>query len=89
MSRVTERAAREIGKSRSGKNGADRGICAVCENDPTCIYPRAPERPVLQCEELAVDGVLALRKSWNNHSASSDPIFRFSPDRFRKMQRVV
>lgn len=89
MSTITERAAREVGKSRNGKNGDDRGICAVCENDPACIYPRAAERPVLQCAELAVDGVLALRKSWNSSSISSDPIFRFSPERFRKMQRVI
>ncbi len=89
MSTITERAAREVGKSRNGKNGDDRGICAVCENDTACIYPRAPERPVLQCDELVVDGGLALRKSWNRPSDSSDPIFRFSPDRFRKMQRVV
>jgi hypothetical protein len=89
MSRVTELAAREDRKPRNGKNGDVRGICAVCENDRDCVYPRAPERPVLQCEEFAGDGVSALRKSWNNHSASSDPIFRFSPDRFRKMQRVI
>jgi hypothetical protein len=66
------------------KNGADRGLCLVCENDPTCVYPRVPERPVLRCEEFAVDDVLVLRKSWNGPSSSGDPIFRFSPDRFRK-----
>jgi hypothetical protein len=59
MPRATERAAREVGKSRHEKNGDDRSICVVCKNDPTCIYPRAPGRPVLQCEEFAGDGVTA------------------------------
>ncbi|MCI0612676.1 hypothetical protein L0244_06775, partial [bacterium] len=63
MSRATERAAQEAGKSRSEENGADHGICVACENDPNCIYPRAPARPVLQCEEFAGDGVATLRKS--------------------------
>ena len=88
MSRATERAAQEVGKSRNEKNGGERGICAVCKNDRDCIYPRAPERPVLQCEEFAGDGVTALRKSWSS-SLASDPVVSFSPHRFRKMQRVV
>ncbi len=88
MSRVTEQAKREVGKSRNERNGDDRGICVVCENDRDCIYPRAPERPVLQCEEFAGDGITALRKLWNN-SLAGDPVVRFSPDRFRKMQRVI
>lgn len=88
MSRVTERATREVGKVLSEKNGGDRGICAVCENDPACIYPRAPERPVLQCEEFAVDAITALRKSWDNSSAN-DPMVRFGRDQFREMQRVI
>jgi hypothetical protein len=88
MSRVTELAAREVGKSHNEKNDDDRGICAVCKNDLDCIYPRAPERPVLQCEEFAGDVVTALRKSWNN-SLASDPVVRFSPKRFRQMQRVI
>lgn len=88
MSRITEQAAREAGKPRDEKNGADCSICAVCENDRDCIYPHAPERPVLQCEEFAADALTALQKSWNN-SLASDPVVRFSPKRFRKMQWVI
>lgn len=29
-----------------------RGLCSTCKNAPTCIFPRDPERPVLQCEEF-------------------------------------
>jgi hypothetical protein len=88
MSRVTELAAREISKPRNEKTGDDRGICAICENEPDCIYLCAPERPVLQCEEFAGDGASALRKLRTN-SLTSDPVVRFSPKRFRKMQRVI
>lgn len=88
MSRVTELAAREAGKSHNEKNGDMRDICAVCKYAPDCIYPRAPERPVLQCEEFAFDALTTLRKSWNN-SLDSDPVVRFSPARLRKMHRVT
>lgn len=88
MSKITDRIEQGVGKSRNEKIVDDHGLCAVCKNDPACIYPRAPERPVLHCEELAVDAASALRKSWNNPS-SSDPVVRFSPERFRKMQRVT
>jgi len=29
-----------------------RGLCAACVNETSCIYPRDPDRPVLNCEEF-------------------------------------
>ena len=29
-----------------------RGLCASCENAPSCTFTRDPGRPVLQCEEF-------------------------------------
>lgn len=89
MSRTVEYDGREVGKSHSGKNGDHRGICLVCENNSACIYLQTPQRPVLQCEEFVGDGVTVLRKSWRSPSTASDSMVRFSPNRFRKMQRIV
>ena len=30
-----------------------RGLCSTCEHTDHCTFPRDPERPVMQCEELA------------------------------------
>jgi hypothetical protein len=29
-----------------------RGLCMTCNNAPTCMYPKNPERPVWHCEEF-------------------------------------
>jgi len=29
------------------------GLCATCENQPTCMYAGNAEHPVLQCEEFS------------------------------------
>ena len=29
-----------------------RGLCRTCAKEPYCTLPRAPDRPVLQCEEM-------------------------------------
>jgi hypothetical protein len=37
------------------------GICATCANAPDCTFPRAVDRPVVQCEEWK--GEIAAREA--------------------------
>jgi hypothetical protein len=29
-----------------------QGLCSGCRNAPTCVFPRDPGKPLLQCEEF-------------------------------------
>jgi hypothetical protein len=29
-----------------------RGLCVTCKNAPTCVFPRDPQRLLLECEEF-------------------------------------
>lgn len=45
--------ARTEGTRRAPPTRA-RGLCSTCAKEPFCTLPRAPDRPVLQCEEMEV-----------------------------------
>lgn len=38
--------------------GKYRGICLICKNANTCVFPRDPNRPLLYCDELELDDPL-------------------------------
>ena len=42
-----------------------RGLCGVCKNDPTCVFPKDRTRPLLQCEQFeafTITPVMAVRQ---------------------------
>lgn len=46
-----QRAANSKGTVMPAENER-RGLCRTCDNAPHCTYPRSPDRPIIQCNEL-------------------------------------
>ncbi len=48
----------------------NRDLCSTCENNPTCTFPKNPDKPVLYCE-LFDDGRTLSQNSVKDHSPLS------------------
>jgi hypothetical protein len=52
-----------------------RGVCSLCENGPTCVFPRDPNRPLLHCDELELfvpDSKTAQTRMSSSYAAPAD-----------------
>jgi hypothetical protein len=89
MRSAKEPGLRRIDETLLAKNGESRGICLVCKNLSTCTYAKAPQWPVVQCEQFIPYKVIAEKTTGDHTSPMTDAVTTFSPARFREMQRIV
>jgi hypothetical protein len=66
------------------KSASSPGLCLACERQGTCMYPRNPARPVMQCleyEELSVAEPGGTAEPWGNGSGRLGIRLRVEPER--------
>jgi hypothetical protein len=69
--------------------GKDLSICVLCEQAASCAYTKDPKRPVLQCDELVGYEYGVKPTTGGVALPATDPVFRFSPARLQKIQRIL
>jgi hypothetical protein len=87
MSNTAKYITQKIGASVIAQKQDELGICLICGSVVACEHAKPSKRPVLQCEEFAA-GENDFAQKFSGR-ATQEALTRFSPARFRKMQRVI